>query len=107
MGACTGAEAGKTIRPVVRPAQKAVIKDTKTEVKSETIAPRVSHNVQDGGSTLTVRVRLHPHHELEMNENVEEPWTCQGDQETDGCQSDSPQFLPGMGTRYTCHQCIY
>jgi len=85
MGACTGAEQTKSIKPSIRSAQKAVIKDTKTTIVTEAIAPRVSQNTQEMGSSSKVRVRLHPSHELELNENVDEPWVCQGDQEGDGC----------------------
>lgn len=80
MGACTQAEQNKTIKPVSHHAvQRAVIKDTKAVVQTEAIAPRVAQNQQDGGSATKVRVRLHPQHDLEMNENVEEPWVCVGD----------------------------
>ena len=85
MGACTTAEQNKTIKPVSHNAvQRAIIKDTKAVVQTETIAPhfsqRVAQNAQDGGGSPTkVRVSLHPQHELEMNEYVEEPWVCVGD----------------------------
>ena len=85
MGACTQAEHAKTIKPVSHHAvQRAIIKDTKAVVQTEAIAPRVAQNQRDGGSPTKVRVRLHGC-ELEMNENVEEPWVCVGDQEMDGC----------------------
>ena len=92
---------------MIRNVQRAVIKDTKATVQTEAIAPRVAQNQVDLGSVTKIRVRIHPQHELELNENVEEPWTCVGDGEIDGCQSDDPNFLPGMGARYTCHTCIY
>ena len=81
MGACTQAEHAKTIKPVSHNAvQRAVIKDTKTIVQTDAIAPRLAQNQNDGGSATKVRVRLHGgEFELEMNENVEEPWVCVGE----------------------------
>ena len=87
MGACTQAEHAKTIKPVSHHAvQRAIIKDTKAVVQTEAIAPRVAQNQRDDGSPAKVRVRLQGGElEFVMNENVEEPWVCVGDQEMDGC----------------------
>ena len=53
------------------------------------MAPRASHNAQDLGGNTKMRVKVHLH-ELELNDNIEEPWICMGDHETDGCQNDNP-----------------
>lgn len=108
MGACTQAEAQKTIKPS-KPISKAIIKDTKTQVVAQPIVPRAQQNaaLADPDNKEKMRVRVHPQHELELNENVEEPWVCMGEEEQDGCQAENPQFQPGMGNRYLCQHCIF
>jgi len=76
---------------VARPQiQKAVIKDTNTQVVTDAVVPRVQQNVADVNTSAKFRVKVHPQHELELNENIEEPWICMGDNEADGCMSDNP-----------------
>ena len=88
MGACAQAEAKTTIRQVKAP-QKAVIKNTNAQVSSNPVLPRAP---EAEATPAKIRVRTHPNYELELNEAVEEPWVCMGDEEADGCQADSPQF---------------
>ena len=57
---------------------------------TDAIVPRVQQNVADVNSSAKIRVRVHPQHELELNENIEEPWVCMGDNEADGCMNDNP-----------------
>ena len=92
MGACVGAEQSSTIKAknIPKP-QKAVIKDTSTTIVSQTVAPRALSNAPDIGGNDRVHVRVHLH-ELELNDNIEEPWVCMGENEEEGCQSDEPQF---------------
>lgn len=70
--------------------QKAVIKNTNTAVITDAMVPRVRENVASTNSGAKVRTKCHPQHELELNENIEEPWVCMGDEEEDGCLADSP-----------------
>ena len=49
------------------------------------MVPRMSREINDITTTTRVRVRTHPQYELELNENVEEPWVCMGEEEEDGC----------------------
>ena len=102
MGACQTAEQSKTIR-VARPQiQKAVIKDTNTQVVTDAVVPRVSQNQADLNTAAKVWVQVSIGRiELELNETIDEPWVCMGDNEADGCMNDSPEFMPGMGSRYS------
>ena len=79
MGACVQSEQQKTIR-VARPTQKAVIKESSVKIVSEPVVATASEKAQaEPAASTKVRVRVHPSHELEKNDNVEEPWTCMGD----------------------------
>ena len=102
MGACQTAEQSKTIR-VARPQiQKAVIKDTNTHVVTDAVVPRISQNQADLNTSAKVWVQVTLGRiELELNETIDEPWVCMGENEADGCMNDSPQFQPGMGSRYS------
>ena len=107
MGTCMATDANKSIKATGPRPQKAVIKDTGAQVVTEAVGPRVAANAPDLGSADKLRVKIHPLHELELNDNIEEPWICMGDREADGCQNENPQFQPGMGSRFSCHQCVF
>ena len=108
MGACTSTDQKKTIRSAVK-SKKVTIQDSATKIQEGAPVPRVDQaNAADPANAAEkVRTRVHPHHELEKDDNVDEPWTCAGEQEPDGCQDESPQFQPGMASRFICQNCIY
>ena len=79
-----------------------MIKDTNTHVVTDAVVPRISQNQADLNTSAKVWVQVTLGRiELELNETIDEPWVCMGENEADGCMNDSPQFQPGMGSRYS------
>eukprot|EP00347_Sterkiella_histriomuscorum_P016209 403354069 len=55
-----------------------------------------------------VRVSLHPEHTMHRRKHFLEPWSCSAQFTDDGCKSEQPNFLPGMGIKkWICKECAY
>ena len=48
-------------------------------------------------SSKKIKVKVFESQLIECNDYME-PWLCSGAQEDDGCQNETAQFQPGMGT---------
>ena len=54
-----------------------------------------------------VKTSIHEH-PLHRRKNFLEPWSCSAQFCDEGCKSDIPNFLPGMGIKkWTCKECPF
>ena len=58
---------------------------------TQVVQPRAAQQIlaREEASNSKIRVSVHPY-QLELNDIVEEPWVCMGDEERDGCQNENP-----------------
>ena len=71
---------------------KAVVVEKDGQVPPQALKQKSSE------SSKQIKVKVYESILIEVNDYME-PWLCSGAQEDDGCQSENPQFQPGMGTQ--------
>ena len=114
MGACTSAQsvevkdknaikAKATIRQtshtVTNPEQKMAARHPEARKLGKVKTQCVVHE------TVPTTVHEHP---LHRRRDYLEPWLCSGQQEQNGCHSESPMFQPGMAPKvWMCTDCAY